>query len=375
MARSIFFYTDSRTFGGAEQALLTLIAGLDRRAWQPTLMVDDVPEVAALVQRISEHRVPVRFVEPMPLGLQGARRVPRFARVLRAEQPDIFHAHLSWPLAAKYPLVGAVAARTRVVVATLHLIPDFKLDRSSFLQLRALSAGVGCYIAVSRNIAAELVTRFRWPERKLRVIHNGVAAERFEVTSPPALREMLTNGRSTSVVLACGRLHPQKAHLLLLEAAAQLPEAVFIVVGDGPLRGALETRAAALGLADRFHLLGFRDDVPELLAASDVFTAPSYYEGASLSVLEAMAAGRAIVSSRIGGTNELIEDEQSGLLVAPGDVDALVAALRRVLADETLRATLGVRARERVRREFTATAMVRRTVRVYEEQMRHSTNP
>ena len=298
MARSIFFYTDSRAFGGAEQALLMLIGGLDPRAWRPTLVVDDVPEVAALVQRTSTRDVPVRFVEPMPLGLQGARRVPRFVRVLRAHRPDVFHAHLTWPLAAKYPLVAAVAARTPAVVATVHLIPEFRLDRSSFLQLRALSAGVGRYIAVSQSIATELTGRFRWPDRKVRVIHNGVSAERFRGTASPALREELTGGRSVSVVLACGRLDPQKGHALLLQAATQVPDAVFVFAGDGPQRGMLEEQAAALRLSDRVRFLGFRTDVPELLAASDVFALASYYEGSSLSLLEAMAAGRAIVEFR-----------------------------------------------------------------------------
>jgi glycosyltransferase involved in cell wall biosynthesis len=350
-----------------------LIDGLDVEAWSATLLVDDVPEVEGLAARASAHDVPVRFIEPMPLGLQGARRVPRLVRLLRAQRPDVFHAHLTWPLGAKYPLLAAIAARTPAVVGTVHLIPGFSLDRSNFLQLRALSAGVR-YIAVSHDIATQLTGRFRWPDRNVRVIHNGVPAERFCAPASPDLREELTGGRPASVVLACGRLDPQKGYGLLLQAAAHVPDAVFVLAGSGPLRGMLEAQAAELGMSDRVRFLGFRTDVPALLAASDVFVLTSYYEGTSLSLLEAMAAGRAIVSSAIGGTDELIAHEESGLLFAAGDVDGLARALRRVLADEVLRAALGRRARERAKREFTPGAMVRGAVRVYEELLGEPTS-
>ena len=278
----------------------------------------------------------------------------------------VFHAHLSWPLAAKYPLLAAIAARVPAVVATVQLIPEFRVDRSNLLQLRAMSAAVGRYIAVSRNIAVELRERFRAPERKIEVIHNAVAVDRFQVHSPPGLRAWLARGRPWPVVLTCARLDPQKGHLTLLRAAAELPETIFAIAGEGPDRARLELEATALGVADRVRFLGFRVDIPELLAASDVFALPSLYEGSPLAVLEAMAAGRAVVSSAIGGTEELIDDERSGLLVPPGDHIALAQALRRVLADPELRSSLGRHAHERVAREFTATAMARRVTGVYE---------
>jgi glycosyltransferase involved in cell wall biosynthesis len=367
VGHSIFFYTDSRMLGGAERAMMTLIESLERDTWRPTLVLDDVPTAAALAQQATALDVPVWRISPMPLGLVGLRRVPSLARSLRAERPDVFHAHLSWPLAAKYPMAAAVAARVPAVVATVHLIPQFTVDHASLLQLRALSAGVGRYIAVSHDIAIELTEQFRWPQRKIDVIHNGVWTDRFQATPSPELRTWLTGGRPGPIVFTCARLDPQKGHSVLLQAAAKVPQAVFVLAGEGPLRPELEAQAAALGVPDRVRFLGFRTDIPELLAASDVFALPSLYEGTSLAVLEAMAAGRAIVSSMIGGTDELIEHGDSGLLVAPGDVDALVDSLRRLLADEGLRAALGRRAHERARREFSPAAMADRVTRIYEE--------
>jgi glycosyltransferase involved in cell wall biosynthesis len=361
VARSIFYYTDSRTLGGAEQALFMLVAALDRTAWQPTLLLDRAPGVEPLAQRAAEFDIPVRFIPPMPLGLAGASRVPGLVRTLRAERPAVFHAHLSWPLAAKWALTAAILARVPAIVATVHLIPEFELDRSSWLQLRALSARVGRYIAVSRAIATELIERFRWPADKIEVVYNAVDLERFDVSASPARSD-----EQRPVVLTCARLDEQKGHRILLAAAAEVPEAVFVLAGDGPERAALEGKAAELGVSDRVRFLGHRTDVSELLATCDVFALPSFYEGSSLALLEAMAARRPVVSSAIGGTDELIEDGKTGLLVPPGDAGALGVALRKLLADASLRDSLASRARERVERDFSREEIGRRVTQIYE---------
>jgi glycosyltransferase involved in cell wall biosynthesis len=369
VARSIFFYTDSRELGGAENALLMLLESLDAARWRPTLLVSAAASAdphAGLGEGIG---VRVLRVAPMPLGLTGARRLPALAKLLRRESPDLFHAHLSSPLAAKWGLSAAVLARVPTV-ATVQLVPTFQPDRSARLQLRALAAAVDRYIAVSEDIATELSTRFGWPRRKIEVIRNAVAVERFEEPRSDALRAQLSGGRELPIVLTSARLDDQKGHPVLFRAAAEVPGAVFALAGDGPLRAELEAEAAALGVGDRIAFLGRRTDIPELLAACDVFALPSLFEGTSLAVLEAMAAGRAVVSSAIGGTDELVEDGRTGLLVAPGDAGALAGALKRLLADPALRATMGARARERAHSEFTRQEMAKRVERVYAEVLR-----
>lgn len=367
MARSIFFYTDSATFGGAEQALFTLIEALDRRAWQSTLLLEEAPGGPPLTAHLGDLEVPVRTVPAMPLGAAGAARMPGFARMLRRQGPDVFHAHLSWPLAAKYGLAAAVLARVPATVATVQLFPRFELDRSNLWQLRALASGVGRYIAVSHDIAAKLVERMRWPAEKIAVVHNAVRLERFGAVDATALRAELAGDPKRPIVLTAARLDEQKGLSVLLRAAAQLPEAVFVLAGEGPERGALEAQAAALGLGERIAFLGHRSDVPQLLAACDVFALPSLFEGSSLAVLEAMAAERAVVSSSIGGTNELIADSENGSLVAPGDADALADALRRLLADAPLRTVLARQARQHVERSFAPATMAARVTGIYEE--------
>jgi glycosyltransferase involved in cell wall biosynthesis len=229
-----------------------------------------------------------------------------------------------------------------------------------------LASRVDRYLAVSRAIAADLVERYRWPATKIEVVHNAVEVERFGGEAPPGLREELgASGRP--LVFTSARLNDQKGHPVLLEAAAALPDAVFALAGEGPERGRLEGLAERLGVSERVRFLGRREDVPQLLAACDVFALPSLYEGTSLAVLEAMAARRAVVSSAIGGTDELIENGYTGLLVPPGDSGALALALRRLLGDAALREQLAAAGRDRVEREFTRAAMAARVSAVYEE--------
>jgi glycosyltransferase involved in cell wall biosynthesis len=305
-------------------------------------------------------------VAPLPLGPAGARGVPALARLLRRHSPDLFHAHLSAPLAAKWGLSAAVLARVPTV-ATVQLVPSFEPDRAARLQLRLLAARVDRYIAVSDDIARELSGRFGWPARKITVVRNAVDVERFERPPSADLRAELSGGRDLPIVLTCARLGDQKGHPVLFRAAAEVPEATFVLAGDGPLRGELEAEAARLGLGERVVFLGRRTDIPDLLAACDVFALPSLFEGTSLAVLEAMAAGRAVVSSSIGGTDELIEDGVSGLLVPPGDAAALGGAIQRLLGDAELRASMAARARRRAHTEFTRQEMAKRVERVYTE--------
>jgi glycosyltransferase involved in cell wall biosynthesis len=144
------------------------------------------------------------------------------------------------------------------------------------------------------------------------------------------------------VVLSVARLEAGKGLDVLLRAAAHLPEATFAIAGDGPERVVLEALARALGVDERVRFLGFRNDVEALLAGCDVFVLPSLDEGFPLSVLEAMAACRPVVASDVGGVPEAITHDETGLLVPPGNPDALAAALARLLDDAPTRRRLAI---------------------------------
>jgi glycosyltransferase involved in cell wall biosynthesis len=151
-----------------------------------------------------------------------------------------------------------------------------------------------------------------------------------------------------------GRLSTQKGHVHLLDAAARVlprrPEARLLVVGDGDRAAPLREQAIALGIAGQTLFAGHRTDVRELLGVLDVFCISSLYEGTPLALFEAMAAGKAIVSTSVDGCREVLTEGETGLLVPPADAPALAAALERVLSDAPLRSRLAARAREASRR-------------------------
>jgi glycosyltransferase involved in cell wall biosynthesis len=366
MGRSVYYFTDSTELGGAEEALLLLLRHLDRERWQPTLLYNRGDAGDQLAERATRLGVETRPVEPLPLGLEGARALPRLARLLTREQPVVFHAHLNWPLAAKYALAAAVTARLPAVVATVQLFPARPIDRSNRLQERVLSLGVGRYIAVSRAIAAQMTADLGWPRRKIEVIHNGVDLAAALRPRSAALRREVAGEGDEFVFLTVARLAPQKALDDLLTAASTVPDARFAIAGAGPERSRLEAQARRLGVDERVHFLGHRADVPELLAAADAFVLPSLHEGSSLALLEAMAAGKPVVATAIPGSDELVVDGQSGLLVSPRDPDALARALRRVRSEPETRRRLAETAQARAAR-FSAATTAARVMVVYDE--------
>ena len=199
------------------------------------------------------------------------------------------------------------------------------------------------------------------------MVHNGIDAEGHPVPSSDGLRARIAGRSDRPIVLTVARLDSQKGHPYLLAAAAEIPHAVFALVGEGGEQAALESQARALGIADRVRFLGHRDDVPELLAACNVFVLPSLYEGLPLSVLEAMAAAKPVVATAIDGTGEAVVDGVTGLLVPPADPVRLAGAIRGLLADGALASRMGEEGRARVRREFSLRKMIEGVTGVYDE--------
>jgi glycosyltransferase involved in cell wall biosynthesis len=365
VTRTICFFTDSMAFGGAEQSLLTLIEGLDRKRWRPVLAFHETPGAALLAQRAEELGADLWPVRQLPEGVRGAVRAASFAAGLRRLGPDVFHAHLTWQVACKYALAAAVVARVPGVVATYQLLVDARVTRPTILQQRVLARGVGRAIVVSRELAVYLRERFGWPPEKIRLIHNAVKFGEKPPADPVRRAELSPDGKP--IVLTPARLDPLKGHRFLLEAARALPDARFVFAGEGSERASLERMSADLGIASRVMFLGHRPDVRELLACADVIVLPSLAEGLPLAVLEAMAAHRPVVATAVGDVTDAIRTGETGILVQPGDSGALVSAIRELLADSELAARLGDAAAAYGRRHFTAADMVARVTGVYEE--------
>jgi glycosyltransferase involved in cell wall biosynthesis len=366
MTNTVLHFTDTHAFGGAERMLLTVLAGTDRRRWRPVLFHHGDAGVAPLVEGARALGVPTRCV-PRMRDQRGVMELPRFVRAVRAERPAVFHAHLTWPLRCAHALVGARLAGVPAVVATQQLFRAIRSRRVAWRH-RLLSASVDRYVAVSHDMAHALQPVCVRGARHVTVIHNAVEAESFAAGAPGATAPALPAGRSSlPVVLTLARLDAQKGLDHLLAATALVPNATFIVAGDGPRRDQLEALARELGVADRVRFVGYRDDVPALLAGCDLYVLPSLFEGLPVSLLEAMAAGKPVVATAVRGTDEAVLDGATGLLVPPRDPVALAAAIRTVLADPALARRLAEAGRERARREFSAGRMVEQVMELYDE--------
>ena len=145
------------------------------------------------------------------------------------------------------------------------------------------------------------------------------------------------------------------------------PESTFLLVGEGPLAGEMHLYTERLGIASNVRFLGWRDDVPAILAAMDICVLASLWEGLPYTLLEAMAAGKPMVATSVGGSREIVVDGETGLLVPPRNPSALARGIMRLLADQALAAEMGRRGRERVHDVFSIEAMLRKTEEVYEK--------
>jgi glycosyltransferase involved in cell wall biosynthesis len=344
--------------GGAERALIELVTRLDRRTVEPRVFC--LAEAGPLAVDLARADIPVECLGvrrkwDLAVIARLARRLKRFRPALL--QTYLFHANIAGRIAGRLAGVPRIVSGIRVA----------EHRRRWYLHLDRLTAGlVDRHVCVSRGVADFSIDRGGLRPDAVTVIPNGVDARRYAEAAPADLTPWgIPPGSRT--VLAVGRLDPQKAPFVLLEAAVGLlrdfDDLHVLYVGDGPLASELQARIAESEWHGRIHLAGRRTDVPELMRAAYCLAHPSLWEGMSNAVLEAMAAGLPVVASRVEGSDELLDDGRTGLLVEPNSAAALQSALARLLSDPQQAAALGQAAQRKVEREFTWSA----TVAQYEE--------
>jgi glycosyltransferase involved in cell wall biosynthesis len=283
---------------------------------------------------------------------------------------------------AELPAVFATEELPDLVYSPYHL-PDRRpqLEELQWMVARERAAYLDTARLVDRIICVSGGVRDTYTEvgvdpQKLRVVRNGIrpvsaARARGEV------RERLGLPDDRPVVLSVGRMIDVKGHLFLLGAVAEVarrrPDILFVWVGGGPLEDELRRRVSDLGLQGSVWFAGRRDDVPDLIGTADLFLLASIVEGLPLVVLEAMAAGRPVVGTRVCGTSEVVQDGVTGRLVGSGRLDgsgdtaALAAAILEPLEQPDLGAAWGSAGRRLFEREFTSARMARETAAVYDE--------
>lgn len=298
----------------------------------------------------------------------------RLRRLVRDQRAEIIHAH-----DYKADLLALLLARVEPVVplATAHGWTG-ATRRERFLYYpvdRLLLRRFPRVIAVSEQIRTVLLRHGAEAERVV-VVRNGIDAQRMrrDRSREAGVRAALGLGATDFVIGAVGRLAPQKRFDLLLRAVATLlpsrPNLRLIVAGEGDQRRSLESQARALGLGEVCRLLGQRRDVATLQHAFDLFVQSSTYEGTSIALLEAMALETPIVATNAGGTGDIIESGVHGLLVPPGDAEALARAIDLAAASPSDRAQRAAAARHRVERELSHEVWLQSMERIYRDLLR-----
>ena len=347
----LMLYSDADAVGGAEISAGRLLGELP-----PRFDVVVAGRNEEVVRRLAAAREGVH-VRVIP---KGKRRDPgtllAHVRMLRTLRPDIVQVNMITPWTCRYAIAAGILVRHRGLIAVEHL-PHPTSSRAQRRFKRSTSKRLAAHVAVGERSAREVERFAGLSPGSVRTIHNGVP----DVPVNPAPRA----GQGT-VVGTLARLDRQKGLDLLIEALPALPSVTALLVGDGEEREPLLRRAAALGVADRVEITGWRENGRDYLGALDVFVLPSRFEGFPLSILEAMLAGVPVVASDVGSVAEAVLDGETGILVPPEDPGALAEAIRTLVSDAELRAGMGRRARERALL-FSPARMARQFEELYEE--------
>jgi glycosyltransferase involved in cell wall biosynthesis len=365
--RRVFYLVDSFDVGGTETQAVELALRMGAAGYEVTL--GSLREQGPLLEKLRGAPVVVKEFHPRG-GIdspQGIYQILRLSWFLRRGRFNVVHTHDLWS-----NLVGVPAAR----LAGVPAIVSSQRDLSQFdwyqgnrrVWLRRIQNLSNVVLANATQVRDTLIAEVRFAPEKLRVIRNGVDIERFQVSSE---REVLfpdvENGKL--IVLLGNMRSDVKGHPWLIAAAPavlrEFPSTRFVLVGDGEARESFANQVAELGLSRNFLFLGRRSDIPQILASCDIAVLPSRSEGLPNAVLEYMAAGLPVVVSRVGGSEELVEDGVTGLLVSAEDSAALSAAFLRYLRNPEEAKQMAQSGREFVTRNFSFDRLVREVDELY----------
>jgi len=287
---------------------------------------------------------------------------------IKKNRVDIIHCH-----GYKSNFYGLLASKGQVPsVTTNHnwLTAHWKLKTYCFLD----SLWIRFFdriVAVSNEVKKDMLS-YKIPEEKIRVIDNGIALERFEkLVETKNMKNQLGFEEKIRIIGTIGSLVIEKGHIYLLEAARQILDGVkdlkFLIIGDGPLRKQLEEKSERLGIKKDVIFMGQRKDIPELLMAMDIFVLPSIKEGLPVVLLEAMAAKRPVIATRVGAIPKVIENKDIGILVEPKDIKGLRDAIINLINDPGRMNLLAREGFNRVCMNFSSDEMGKHYLKLYKE--------
>ncbi len=354
---------EGMNWGGAETKLLELIVNMDRERFETTVCSLGMGD--RLKDRFDELGIP--FVNFARRGKVDPRLIWDVSKLIRKEKFDVVMTTLFYA-----DVVGALASAispNKAVFSWETISAPEWLIKHRLLAYRFAMKFCSKVVSVSHATAKWLVDERGLSENQITVIPYGVNLELYKQGRSPELREELGISADARVVGVVARLHPQKGHCYLIDAAQKVVEdhenVVFVFAGDGELRKPLEEQVAEANLSNHVKFLGFRSDVKELLTTFDIFCLPSLYEGLPNVILEAMACALPVVATSVDGTVELIDDGSTGFLVQPKQPQTLASRISALLDDADLRQRFGQQGRRKVEEQYSLRMQVENFQNLY----------
>ncbi|HET8563629.1 MAG TPA: glycosyltransferase family 4 protein [Candidatus Binatia bacterium] len=344
-----------RNWGGGEVQVLGLLTYLTRQGHGNHLLTHPSGRLFQESRNLKINTLPLVVRNDLDVS-----SIPGLRRLIRDEAYDVVHLHTKRAHALSLWL-PRIADGPRYVVTRRMDYPE----RQNWYTRHLYNRRVDGVIAISRDIVNRLVTAGVERE-KIRLIHSGIDPLPFQCSAKASCLN-----EDGPVVGTAAVLEERKGHRYLFQAAALLKQKghriKYMVAGEGSLREELQELARGLELKQEVTFLGFVDDMPKFLSKIDIFVLPSLHEGLGVAALEAMAAGKPVVASRVGGLAEIVIDTDTGFLVPPKDAEALAEAIRQLSNKTSMAEIMGSRAADRVQQHFTMEQMARKNEAYYYE--------
>jgi glycosyltransferase involved in cell wall biosynthesis len=372
MKTRILFVIDGMEFGGGERGFAQIINGLPESRYETFLASGSQETFYHAVSHSPVQRYPVDFSNRCNPSV-----LIDLIRIIRNDRIDIVHGQGA--RADFYARLASGFSRKTMYVSTIQMpVEGYDVGPMKRLLYKSLDRFsekfVDYFLVVSSVLAQAMIQGHGIPQGKVVKIYNGIETDYYKPHDQEEgrrrVRQEYSVNDSEVLIGSLGRLVWQKGFEYFIHAMPilirDLPEAKFLIVGEGPLRQELEGQTRSLGIQDRLVFTGHRNDIRDMMAAMDIIVIPSLLEGFPMITLEAMAMEKPIVTTSIDGIMEQIRDGMEGLLIAPKSPPALAQAVKRLVDNPDYARSLGINARAKVVRDFSVHKMIAETIKVYE---------
>ena len=350
--------------GGVQQMIFNLFKGLDKDIFEPIALA--IENSGAIGEDIEREGFRVINLGLQRKSLSFIKIISELQRVFAMEKPFIVHGSSYYP--SVYSRVAAKFAGVPILVSHEHLMFKTKRPKRQIIS-HVVSRFTDLHVAVCKSVKEQVIGWYKIPESKVVVVYNGVDTNVFNRTlSIDQAKAKLNMPRDSFIVGYVGRLDPEKGHSYLFQALRKIKEKFkvrCVLVGTGRHEDNIKQLAKNYEIFDITEFLGLRRNIADLLSAMDTFVLPSLQEGFPNALIEAMAVGCSVIATNISGINEAVSDWENGLLVPPGNSDALASAIVLLQSNKEARIKISLAARKMVEEQFSLKKHIKKIEELY----------